>query len=136
MPVTFKGQALFGTGPQRVRVSVQGHRVVSYSTIDFDPSRVDTELTGPEEVEVVVSGRLVAATEAALWALRDGIANAFEPAVFGKTGSPVPGVLASASGRQWADMTFVEYIEGDRTDKGRVWSIEFEAVFRKLLKAQ
>lgn len=121
MPSTFKSLALFA-GPHRFALARQGQLVVSELVLGgFGPS---TYPLGLVELEVVVTGRLVASSESALWALRDAMTSELlDP--------PTPGTLVDAHGRTWDDMSFHSYIEGDRTDRGRHRSITYEARFRR-----
>lgn len=122
MPASFKSLPLFASGPHRFRVERQGHLVLSELSLGgYGPS---TYPLGLLELEVVVTGRLVASTEAGLWALRDAMtAQLLDP--------PAPGVLTDAHGRTWEGMSFHSYAEGDRTDRGRERSIAYEARFRR-----
>lgn len=121
MPSTFKSLALFA-GPHRFCVARQGHLVLSdFALGGFGPNSYPLGLV---ELEVVVRGRLVASSEAALWALRDAmVAQLLDP--------PTPGELIDQHGRTWSGMSFHSYEEGDRTDRGRVRSISYEARFRR-----
>lgn len=121
MPSSFKSLALFA-GPHRFAIGRQGQLVVSELVLGgFGPA---TYPLGLVELEVVVTGRLVAASEAALWALRDAMAaELIDP--------PTPGTLVDSHGRTWSDMSFHSYAEGDRTDRGRERSIAYEARFRR-----
>ena len=121
MPSTFKSLSLFA-GPHRFALGKQGHLVVADFAIGgFGPNSYPLGLV---ELEVIVTGRLVASGEAALWALRDAMsAQLLDP--------PTPGTLVDAHGRTWNDMSFHTYIEGDRTDRARAHSIAYEARFRR-----
>lgn len=120
---SYKGLNLFGSGPHRVRVGKRGHLV----TLDFFTGGTGAGSTsqGLFDLDVIVTGRLVATTEAALWALRDAVTNqlAFPP---------VPGTLIDNTGRSYADLTLVSYVEEEPRDLGRVFSIGYEAQFRRL----
>lgn len=121
MASTFKSLALFA-GPHRFAVARQGQVILSDLALGgFGPN---TYPLGLVELEVVVTGRLVASTEAGLWALRDAmVAELVDP--------PAPGTLIDAHGHEWEDMSFHSYTEGDRTDRGRLRSIAYEARFRR-----
>jgi hypothetical protein len=121
---SFKSIDLFGSGPHRFAVGKQGEDVVPNFTLGAGGS--GSTAVGPIELDVIVSGRLVAASESALWTLRDAVtAQLADP--------PVPGTLTDGHGRTWTGMSFITYQEGDRTDRGRVVSIEYRAVFRRFL---
>lgn len=121
MASTFKSLSLFA-GPHRFAVARQGQLIISDLALGgFGPN---TYPLGLVELEVVVTGRLVASSEAGLWTLRDALtAQLLDP--------PSPGTLVDAHGRTWEGMSFHSYTEGDRTDRGRVRSIAYEARFRR-----
>ena len=122
MPPSFKSLPLFSSGPHRFRVDRRGHLVLSELALGgIGPS---TYPLGLIELEVIVTGRLVAANDTALWALRDAMtAQLLDP--------PMPGTLVDAHGRIWSDMSFHSYAEGDRADRARLRSITYEARFRR-----
>ena len=123
MASSFKGADLFGSGPHRFGQGRQGQVMLSW--ISLGTVQPGTVAIGLTELDVTVTGRLVASSEAALWALRDAVVAEFEE-------SPNPGTLVDQHGRSWAGMSFIDFREGDRTDRGRVCSIAYEAVFRKI----
>lgn len=123
MPSSFKGHDLFGSGPHRFAQRRQGQVMLSW--IQLGSTQPGTVPIGLTELDVVVTGRLVAATESALWVLRDAIVAEFEE-------SPKPGTLIDLHARPWGDMTFIDYVEADRTDRGRVWSLGYTATFRRV----
>ena len=122
MASSYKGKDLFGSGPHRFALGTLGEVVVSDLSLGGFSS--DSFAVGPRELEVVVAGRLVAASEAALWVLRDAIAAEL-------VSPPAAGTLVDLHGRTWGDMSFITYDEGDRTDRGRAWSMSYRAVFRR-----
>jgi hypothetical protein len=121
MPSTFKSLALFA-GPHRFAVAKQGHLVLSdFALGGFGPNSYPLGLV---ELDVIVTGRLVASSESALRALRDAMTNELlDP--------PTPGALIDSHGHMWDDMSFHSYQEGDRTHRGREHSISYEARFRR-----
>lgn len=122
MSSSFKGLDLFGSGPHRFSLGKRGQLVVAdFALGGFDAGSVPLGLL---ELDITVRGRLVAAGEAALWSLRDTItAQLLHP--------PTPGTLVDPNGRAWSDMSFVSFTEADRTDRGRVRSIAYTALFRR-----
>lgn len=123
MPSSFKSKDLFGSGPHRFAQSRQGQVMLSWISLGtIQPGTVALGLT---ELDVVVTGRLVAPDEAALWVLRDAITAELEE-------SPTPGTLIDPHGREWTDMSFIDYAEADRTDRARVRSLGYTAVFRRI----
>jgi hypothetical protein len=120
MASSFKGLNLFGSGPHRFAVLAQGQLVVPELRLGNVLS--GSRYLGPLEVEVVVTGRLSAASDAALWGLRDAVtAQLLNP--------PAPGTLIDHHGRTWTDMSFVRFEPGDRTDRGRLVTLEYSATF-------
>lgn len=120
MPSSFKSLDLFGSGPHRFAVGREGQ--ATSSELFLPTPAPGTRYHGLVELRIVVAGRLFAATEAALWALRDAItAELLDP--------PAPGTLVDQHGRSWADMSFVAFIPQDRTDRGREFSLGYEARF-------
>lgn len=121
MGSSFKTNDLFGSGPHRFAVGRLGQFVVSDFAIGSWTS--GSVYMGLRELDVSVTGRLVAADEAGLWTLRDAIeAELLDP--------PAPGTLIDLHGRTWNDMSFISFVAADQTDRGRVISIAFQAVFR------
>ncbi len=79
------------------------------------------------ELDVLVTGRLVAANDAALWVLRDAIVGALQP-------FPTPGTLNDLHARSWTGMSFIRYEEQETVDRGRVVSLGYVATFRRFLQ--
>lgn len=121
MGSSFKTKDLFGSGPHRFAVGKAGQFVVADFAIgSWTPGSV---YFGLRELDVTVTGRLLAADEAGLWTLRDAIeAELLNP--------PAPGTLIDLHGRTWNDMSFIEFVAAQTTDRGRVVSIAYQAVFR------
>jgi hypothetical protein len=119
---SFKSLDLFGSGPHRFAVARQGQALES--ELFQTPPNSGTRYLGPVELQVIVTGRLAAADEAGLWTLRDAVtAQLLDP--------PAPGTLIDLHGRTWTDISFVGFTPGDRTDRGRVVSLSYEAKFVK-----
>lgn len=125
MSSSFKSVDLFGSGAHRFHLGVQGQHVVALRAFS-DPSVPGSAAFGDLELEVFVRGRLVAASESALWTLRDAISV---QAAF----SAGAGTLIDLHGRTWSGMTLWSYEEEDRTDRGRLVSMGYEARFRKFI---
>ena len=123
MSSSFKGKDLFGSGPHRFAQGRQGQVMLSW--ISLGTTQPGTVAIGLTELDVLVIGRLVAAGESALWTLRDAIVAELEE-------SPTEGTLIDLHGHQWDEMTFIDLREGERTDRGRVVSLAYEAVFRRI----
>ncbi|HLO40136.1 MAG TPA: hypothetical protein VK176_03870 [Phycisphaerales bacterium] len=125
MASTFKGINLFGPGPHRFSRGRRGQLLVS--DFEFGSFTPKSYPVGLVEVEVTVRGRLVAASESALWSQRDAILDQL-------TDPPAKGLLVDHHGHQDADMSFVRFEEGPGTDRGRTWSLAYVARFRRLLE--
>lgn len=124
MASSFKGKNLFGSGPHRFAMGRQGQLLVPDTA--FGGATPASIVLGLVELEIVVTGRLVASSESALWVLRDAVvAELLNP--------PTPGTLVDLHGRSWSDMSFVTYQEEDRVDRGRVVSVAYTAKFRDLI---
>jgi hypothetical protein len=120
MPSSFKSLDLFGSGPHRFRVARQGQALSS--ELFQTPPAPGTHYLGLVELSVTIRGRLVAANEGDLWVLRDAIAaELLDP--------PAPGTLVDLHGRTWEDMSLVGFAPAERTDRGRVLSLAYEARF-------
>lgn len=119
---SFKSIDLFGSGPHRSRVGRRGNLVLG-ELFFGSPSPVSFDY-GLFELEVFIAGRLVASSESGLWALRDAVtAQLLDP--------PSPGTLVDTTGRSWADMSFIGYVEEGPAERGRLWSVAYEAQFRR-----
>jgi hypothetical protein len=120
---SFKGLDLFGSGPHRFAFGEQGYLL----TLDFFGGGAGGGSTnqGPKETDIIVRGRLMASNESALWTLRNAIRAQF-------TDPAVAGTLVDSAGRSWTNMTLVTYREGDRRDRGRVYSMRYLVQFRNL----
>lgn len=122
MTSSFKGLNLFASGPHVFELGRQGRRVVSLSAVSGDPSVPGSFESGDDELRISVKGRLIAASESALWALRDAIAAqaAFEVS---------EGDLIDHHGRTWEDVKLLRVEWSGPIDRGRVLSIAYEALF-------
>lgn len=125
MAITFDGAALFSSGPHRVSFGVRGQETQPlWRVLGSDTAPGNTAI-GDEEIEITVTGRLVAGTEAALWTLRQAVVSA-------SAFSDGTATLVDHNGRTWLKMRLLEYTEGDRVDRGRDWSITYTARFARL----
>lgn len=119
---SFKGKNIFGSGPHRFAQLRQGHLLLT--SIQFDIWQPGSAPAGLIELDVAVTGRLVASGDAALWALRDAVVAELEE-------TPSAGTLVGEDGRVWSGMTFVRWEEAERVDRGRVVSLGYVATFRR-----
>lgn len=127
MPSTYNGLPLFESGPHRFVMYARGQAEIppGRSATLQSPPLAKWQPLGlmPQSIHVV--GRLVAETEAQLWALRDALTAAL-------TATPSGGTLEDGGGQSWPGMWLVRYEEKGPADAGRVWSIGYEAIFRKV----
>ncbi len=123
MPSSFNSLDLFSSGPHRFAERRQGQVPLPGPT-QPTPVPGSTPL-GLGELDVVITGRLIAAGEAALWSLRDAItAQLVDP--------PSPATLEDHHGHQWEDMSFLEFKPADRTDRSSTQvSLAYTATFRR-----
>ena len=121
MSSTFNGVALFNSGPHRFAPGkvgrlldnpLRGGNVYPYS-----------QDRGTLEPEITQTGRLVAASEGALWALWDAVRD--------KAEAPTTGTLIDHSGRSWPGMTMVMVQATGPVDRGRVFSLEYTVRYLK-----
>lgn len=124
MSSTFNGQGIFNSGPHRFSTGPQGESMVSNFVIGALPPN-GTTAQGPRELDVIVTGRLVAPSESSLWMLRNAVAAQL-------THPPTAASLVDHFGHTWTGLSFIEYKEEDQTDRGRVTSVAYRAVFRKI----
>lgn len=119
---SFKGIDLFGSGPHRFTLLVQGEDVVPNYILGISES--GSTPVGTLELDVIVTGRLVATSESGLWARRDAItAQLADP--------PVPGTLVDSHAHEWEGMSLIAYAETGFVDRGRVRSVGYKATFRR-----
>ena len=117
---SYKGLDLFGSGPHRFVEQRRGLLLEVQYFVGGGPN--GTIPIEEYEPSVMVAGRLVATTESALWALRDAIlAQVFMP--------PQSGDLVEDSGRTWTEMNLVRFAVTGPTDRGRAYSVAYEATF-------
>jgi len=119
---SYKSANLFGSGPHRFSLATQGNDVVPNYVVSL-PGSGSTSL-GVLELDVIVEGRLIAASESALWTLRDAITAEI-------TNPVAPGTLIDEHARSWPDMCLITYEELGPTDRARTHSIPYRATFRR-----
>ncbi len=120
---TFNELDLFGSGPHRFAQLTLGEYLLVNARVD--PYQAGSTAVGPLELAITVRGRLVAESEADLWALRDDIAALL-------THPPTVAQLKEDAGRTWDNMSFVAFTPADRTDRARAVSLAYEATFIRL----
>lgn len=117
----FRGLNLFGSGPHRAGTGPRALSLVP--NYQFGEPGAGTTLVGALEWEVIIEGRLMASTRAALWSLRDAFTDLINS-------EPEHGKLVLDDGRQFESMTLVSYTENGPVVPGRAWSVGYKAVFR------
>lgn len=121
---SFNSKDLFGSGPHRFAIGRQGQLI---SNRDFGGVILPNwHWLGLVDLQITVRGRLVATTEFSLRGLRNAIVSEL-------TDPPATGQLRDGVGGIWNGMSFIRYDEGDRRDRGRVFSIEYTAVFHRFV---
>lgn len=119
---SFKGEDLFGSGPHRCFVGRRGYVVTPNA---FEPGGgPGSGIRDTRELDIWVRGRLVASSEAALWALREAIAAEF-------TDPAAEGTFVDTAGRAFNKMTMIRYVEEEVRDRGRVFSMGYEVQLRE-----
>ncbi len=117
MASTFAGLSLFNSGPHRFTMQPRGRlvagplRAPSYATVSFDLDEL--------ELGIVQTGRLIAPTPAALWTLIDAIVTQAE--------LPRTGTLVDHSGRNWTNLTLIEFTPTAPIHQGRTISLPYQA---------
>jgi hypothetical protein len=119
---SFKSLNLFSSGPHRFSLSAQGEEIVPNYIIGAGDH--GTSPVGPLELDITITGRLIANSESALWTLRDAItAQLADP--------PVPGTLIDNHARSFTDMSFITFKELGPPDRARTHSLPYTATFRR-----
>ncbi|MEQ8770231.1 MAG: hypothetical protein RIB60_06950 [Phycisphaerales bacterium] len=124
---SFRGNDIFGSGPHRVTAPARELLVIP-RWVQFQQPFDDgtgSEVIGAKEPIMSVTGRLVAASESALWTLRQAVAAEAEL-------PEKQGDLIDNDGRTWSGMTMISYEELGPIDRGRLWSVRYAATFRKV----
>ncbi len=119
---TIAGQALFNSGPHRFILKPLGTLFVP--PLVFDPIQTTTELVGPLELAIIQTGRLIAPTEADLWAQVDLIRVRAE--------ARLKGTLIDNNNISWLNMTLLRFVPEDRVDRGRAISLAYRADYIRL----
>jgi len=120
MPSSFDSTDLFGSGPHRFLVRAFGEQLLHKA--DADPYAAGEQAIGKLDGEVLVRGRLVAADESGLWGLVDAIAAKL-------TDPPLVADLVDLHGREFKDYSFISFTPRHPIDRGRTFSLAYEARF-------
>lgn len=122
---SFKGVDLFGSGPHRFSVGPMGQTLRERSFLFGSPSEFGKIPVGALDLEVFVSGRLIADDDAGLWSVVDVIDQqlvSFTPS----------GELLDGRGRSWSAMYLVGFEMDEGFSRGRRVSVGYTASFRTL----
>ena len=123
---SFRGKDLFGSGPHRTVIARRGLLVVPFAVEFNSPIIPGARAHGDLELIVSIRGRLVASSESALWTLREAVAGEAEFA-------DGDGTLVDTRGRSFEGMWLIRYEEFGAVDRGRNWSMAYEAAFRQFI---
>lgn len=123
MTSTFAGLALFNSGPHRFVPRAAGRVWLPPFAVDELQSTI---YVGPDPVELAIeqTGRLVASSDSALWALYDAIRVRAE--------ARLTGSLVESSGRSWPLMSLVRFRPAGPLDRARTVSLAYEALYLQL----
>jgi len=122
MSSSFAGLDLFGSGPHRFVIKPVG--MLFLPPLTADALQITTDVVTQLELAIVQRGRLVADTDADLWAQVDLIQQ--------KAEIPLNGVLVDHSGRNWTNMTLLRFAPEDRVDRGRKVSLAYRVDYIRL----
>ena len=124
MPSSFNSLDLFSSGPHRFLPGPSGEQLI-HRTARCDPDlQSGTQAVGPLDSTVLVRGRLVADSDAALWSLIEAITAAL-------TDPPTTADLIDLHAHTYAGMSFISFIPTAPTDRGRQISLPYEARFTR-----
>lgn len=116
------GQTLFNSGPHRFITRRLGARW--FPPYALDAFQTGVEVTGPIELHIVQTGRLIASSDADLVAQINAIKAAGE--------GQLTGALVDNAGQVWTNMTFLTFRPADEVDRGRVISLAYTADYIRL----
>jgi len=123
MPSSFKSLPLFTSGPHRFLTGKQGELYLP--NYIAGGSGAGTTLLGLLELEITVSGRLVASSDPALQTLRSALTDQLAH-------PPIPGTLIDSRGNTHTNMSLLAIQWDDRTDRNSKTSIAYKAIFKQL----
>lgn len=116
MPATYKATAYFSSGPHRFRIGNTG-RVLFPPFSPNNGGDVSVDVA-TRELRIFQTGRLTAATEAALWTLWTTLRAVAE--------ATSAGTLVLHSGKSFTDMHMVRFESMGPIDRGRLFSMPYE----------
>lgn len=116
------GQTLFNSGPHRFVLRKVGS--LWFPPFALDQFQPGVEVTGPIQLHIVQTGRLIAPDDASLTAQVNAIKAAGE--------AQLTGALVDNQGQTWTNMTFLTFRPADAVDRGRVVSLAYTADYIRL----
>lgn len=116
------GQTLFNSGPHRFTLRKVGS--LWFPPFALDAFQTSVDVSGPIELHIVQTGRLIASTDADLVAQINAIKSAGE--------GQLTGALVDNAGQVWTNMTFLTFRPADAIDRGRVISLAYTADYIRL----
>lgn len=119
MSSTFAGKSLFNSGPHRFIVGRLGRLTRGPFQTPLDLPYTTDE--GTRELVILQQGRLVAATNAALWSQIDLIQIEAE--------ATTTGTLIDHHGESWTGLTLIRFEPIKWIDRGRQFSLAYEAIY-------
>ena len=119
MASTFAGKSLFNSGPHRFAIRRVGRLTRGPFATPLDLPYTTDE--GVRELAIFHRGRLVATTNLSLWSKIDLIQTEAEAITVG--------TLIDHQGRSWSDMTLIRFEPSAWIDRGRVFTMTYEALY-------
>ena len=123
MPSSFNSLDLFSSGPHRFLPGPTGDQLIERAALD--PTQSGTQAIGPLDATVLIRGRLVAESDAALWSLINAIATSL-------TDPPTAADLIDTHAHTYSGMAFISFKPTGPIDRGRQISLPYEANFIRL----
>jgi hypothetical protein len=119
---SFDGANIFDSGPHRFFVGARGEQLRAVADLTGDPTQPGEQAIGPRDAEVIVRGRLVAATNQEM--------SEMLGAVYAKLASPpVVGELEDSHETVYSGMSFVSFTPEGPMDRGASVSRRYVARF-------
>lgn len=119
MASTFAGLSLFNSGPHRFALGRVGRLTRAPFTSGLELPYTTNE--AKRELTILQTGRLIAASNSALWALIDAITAEAE--------LPRTGTLIDHHGRSFANLTLIAFRPDERIDRGRTFSLAYRCTY-------
>jgi hypothetical protein len=121
---SFDGSDLFGSGPHRFHIGPRGDELRAMMIVNGDPSQAGLQTVGPLDADILVRGRLIADSDAALQALLSTISTKLAD-------PPVTSDLEDNHATTYSGFSFISFTPADRIDRGAKVSLAYTARFTK-----